>query len=346
MQEIGITLKNAREKKKLTLIQVQEVTKIRLRFLEAIEAGNLDIIPGEVYRKGFISNYATAVGLDSEAILREYQQLKALELPAEKRPPEKKVVEKKSIDPKAVEKKRIEQKAVEKKSIEQKAAEKKSIEPKTVEPKNEAKKAVPLKAVKAAEPAPIPSKPRPEPVNRSRTNTGTASSPNLKQAIAGIVFIMVGISVFLILKNNSSKTAILQAKSNSVPQSVAAPGKNLKAGRQTVKRNVTTVQQLYPAPLTVYAEFSQDVWIQLKVDGKMRFLDNGVTFTTKSPKQLWTANSEMIIRVGNPAGIKLTLNGKDLGVLGATNVAKTFILTAGGMEESQEENWQRGEDTP
>ena len=64
MIEIGRKLREAREKKGMSLTEIQEFTKIRLRYLEAIESGELDVIPGEVYRKGFISNYANAVGLE------------------------------------------------------------------------------------------------------------------------------------------------------------------------------------------------------------------------------------------------------------------------------------------
>jgi cytoskeleton protein RodZ len=77
MKEIGAKLRAAREAKNITLLEIQEQTKIRLRYLEAIESGNWEVIPGEVYRRGFICNYANAVGLDGEALLHEYSNAKA-----------------------------------------------------------------------------------------------------------------------------------------------------------------------------------------------------------------------------------------------------------------------------
>lgn len=76
MQTIGEKINAARQAKGLTLEAVQEMTKIRKRYLEAIEAGDFSIIPGEVYIKGFIVNFANAVDLDGQAILGEYYSLK------------------------------------------------------------------------------------------------------------------------------------------------------------------------------------------------------------------------------------------------------------------------------
>ena len=56
---------------------VQEATKIRLCYLEAMERGDFDQIPGEVYRKGFIINFANAIGLNGQEILQRYYILKA-----------------------------------------------------------------------------------------------------------------------------------------------------------------------------------------------------------------------------------------------------------------------------
>lgn len=75
MQEIGALLRKRREEKGLTLQDLQAQTKIRLRYLQAIEEGDLGKIPlGEVYVKGFIRAYAQALGLDPQEILQEYQK--------------------------------------------------------------------------------------------------------------------------------------------------------------------------------------------------------------------------------------------------------------------------------
>lgn len=72
MSELGEVLKKAREEKGLSLDDIQEVTKIRKRYLEALENSEYNVLPGKFYIRAFIKNYAEAVGLDSDEVLRYY----------------------------------------------------------------------------------------------------------------------------------------------------------------------------------------------------------------------------------------------------------------------------------
>ena len=76
MKEIGEYLRKVREEKKISLKDVQEATKISMRYLEAIDRGDFNGIPGEVYRKGFLVNYANMIGLDGQEILQKYNDLR------------------------------------------------------------------------------------------------------------------------------------------------------------------------------------------------------------------------------------------------------------------------------
>ena len=73
MFEIGTTLREARVRRKLTLQQVEEDTKIRVKYLQAMENEDFDIMPGKAYVKGFLQTYATYLGLDATIILDEYR---------------------------------------------------------------------------------------------------------------------------------------------------------------------------------------------------------------------------------------------------------------------------------
>lgn len=72
MEEIGKTLKQARSRLGLTLDEAERSTRIRARYLEALERGELAALPSEVQARGFLRNYAEYLGLDHEAILRRY----------------------------------------------------------------------------------------------------------------------------------------------------------------------------------------------------------------------------------------------------------------------------------
>ncbi|PKM79564.1 MAG: hypothetical protein CVU88_05500, partial [Firmicutes bacterium HGW-Firmicutes-13] len=76
MKELGEILRSARENKGMSYEEIFETTKIQPRYLQAIEEGNLEIFPGEVYTKGSLRNFARAVGLDDVVIMEKYYQLK------------------------------------------------------------------------------------------------------------------------------------------------------------------------------------------------------------------------------------------------------------------------------
>ena len=64
MFEIGTTLREARVRRKLTLQQVEEDTKIRVKYIQAMENEDFDVMPAPAYVKGFLQTYATYLGLD------------------------------------------------------------------------------------------------------------------------------------------------------------------------------------------------------------------------------------------------------------------------------------------
>jgi cytoskeleton protein RodZ len=75
--EIGNTLREARVRRNLTLQQVEEDTKIRVKYVQAMENEDFDIMPGTTYVKGFLRTYATYLNLDPEVILDEYRSREA-----------------------------------------------------------------------------------------------------------------------------------------------------------------------------------------------------------------------------------------------------------------------------
>ena len=69
---VGYTLRQERERQNLTINDIEEGTSIRALYIEAIENGEYDKLPGTVYTKGFIKNYAKFLGLDAEAMTKEF----------------------------------------------------------------------------------------------------------------------------------------------------------------------------------------------------------------------------------------------------------------------------------
>jgi cytoskeletal protein RodZ len=74
LHEIGPQLRAAREARELSLEQAEEETKIRKKYLIALEEGTPEVIPGDVYVRGFLRSYANWLGLDGDQLLERYKE--------------------------------------------------------------------------------------------------------------------------------------------------------------------------------------------------------------------------------------------------------------------------------
>lgn len=72
---IGEALAEARRKLGKSIKEVELDTKIRAKFIEALERDDFDYLPGEVYTKGFIKTYSSYLSLDPEPLIQQYKGL-------------------------------------------------------------------------------------------------------------------------------------------------------------------------------------------------------------------------------------------------------------------------------
>jgi len=71
---IGATFREARRRREIELAEVERATRIRPRYLRAIEAEEWDALPGGVYTRGFIRTYGSFLGLDGDRLAEDYRQ--------------------------------------------------------------------------------------------------------------------------------------------------------------------------------------------------------------------------------------------------------------------------------
>jgi cytoskeleton protein RodZ len=86
MADIGSTLRETRIRDKIDITVVEEATKIRAKYLRALENEEWAVLPGPTYVKSFLRTYAEFLGLDAHMIVEEYraryEQPEDLEVPA------------------------------------------------------------------------------------------------------------------------------------------------------------------------------------------------------------------------------------------------------------------------
>ncbi len=73
MPPIGETLREARMRRKLDIADVEERTKIRAKYLRALENEEWGLLPGPTFVKTFLRTYAEVVGLDPHLLVEEYR---------------------------------------------------------------------------------------------------------------------------------------------------------------------------------------------------------------------------------------------------------------------------------
>ena len=81
MADIGTTLREARIRARIDMSEVEARTKIRAKYLRAIENEEWDLLPGPVYVKSFLRTYGDFLGVDSRMLVDEYKR--RYERPAE-----------------------------------------------------------------------------------------------------------------------------------------------------------------------------------------------------------------------------------------------------------------------
>jgi helix-turn-helix protein len=73
MPEIGATLREARARQRVDIAEIEVDTKIRAKYLRALENEEWDLLPGTTYVKSFLRTYAEALGLDGRLLVEEYK---------------------------------------------------------------------------------------------------------------------------------------------------------------------------------------------------------------------------------------------------------------------------------
>ena len=296
---IGDTLREARERQNLSIKDIEKGTSIRALYIEAIEKGEFDKLPGNAYTKGFIRNYANFLKLDADACVRQYNE--------ENNPEE---VAAKEAAKRAEEAAEAQQQA----AYEKREAEKSRGRSGIFGSSRRSESTEPERAA-----APRQEAPR---VSISDFESRVESSHHRQTLLMGIIAVLVIAAGAYFLFGSDDETASKQPQTKVTTQAkkpAPEPAQQQQAAAKPAeeKKQYTDVQ--------VSAKFSERCWVSVKADGKTIFegtIDEG---TSKD----WKAEKELKITAGNAAAVTLTYNGEDKGVLGGEGevVEKTYALS-------------------
>ncbi len=87
MAEIGATLREARMRERIDVSEIEAQTKIRAKYLRALENEEWNLLPGPTFVRSFLRTYAQALGLDEKALLDEYRRVYERPVDLDHQPP-------------------------------------------------------------------------------------------------------------------------------------------------------------------------------------------------------------------------------------------------------------------
>jgi cytoskeleton protein RodZ len=318
MTAVGETLRRERLRRNLDLEQISHELKIAPKMLEAIEDERFDRLPGDIFARSFVKQYARFLGLDDEELAAEVQR--TLQPPPAITHAEKPRDTAASIPLPRVEKwEAVGDSRFNWSSplaslalvvlVMMACAGLYSLWQRMHRPVSVHSTATITKApppVVTQQPATAAAPPVQAP-----TEQPPASSP---------------------AEQPQATAAPPQATAAAPPSNSDAPAADPVAAKPAPEKPATAPAQAAPsnpnAPVRVELVAAEPVWVLARTDGK--YLFSG-TLDPNQPRTI-EANSNVTLRIGNAGGVNITLNGKPLGALGPKGQVRTVQLTSGGFE--------------
>lgn len=286
MTDIGTLLRTTRESQSLTLEEVEHQTHIRYRFLEALEKNHFDALGGDLYLRGFLRNYAAFLGLDPEPLLAE------LGPPPDPLPGKPAPRFPSRFEPHYL------------------------SEPLESNPVPVARLfSMLLLALFMMAIAYLiwwqPAAERDALLSRlglplmTPTSSGAVASAGSTPTVGGVQVI--------------TQTTIIEPYSSPTPEGQPTPVPTATLPPRTPTPDLNASPTVPPTPelvsgVVLKGEVIADTWVRVLVDSQNEPLVEGMLSTGQTFE--WVGNEEIRLRVGNAAGLSVTLNGQPIGLLG------------------------------
>lgn len=298
LNEIGERLRQRREELGLSLRDAQTATKIRWRYLEALEQGDDSVIPGYVYAKGFLRTYAEYLGLDGWELVEAYKLVREGPAAESSRPGRPGVARRGEVPP---------------------------------------GRAGPGPRAAAVGATPLRLPPKRPPAGRSRGGT-----------FFGVVLLLVMLAaaaigvyyLYLVAQQPpeggsegdgpgvdppAAEQPALTPPPEDPAEEPAGAEPDSPEPRITVERSGSSITyRLAADTLAIDVAVEARCWVRVEADGSL------VAETTLQPGQqvTWQAEETLRVRVGYPAGLRLSVAGQPLELEASDAVTLIFIRDA------------------
>jgi len=297
MGHLGELLRQRQESLGLSLTDLQDRTKIREKYIKAILQGKYDVIPGEVYLRGFIRSIASELGIDPGEAMQAYYQDQGQTAGASEEAPAAPARMTPVKEPEPIRSPEV---------------------PRAEEPPRRSKQpAPPTPAQRSAVAAP------PRKRRKQRSFTPVA-------VVIGLVLLLAAGAWYW---NTYLRTPVDDpAGDPPVVDQNPPPVNDPEPPESTVTVNLTNpgekdlVYTVKPGPLTVNLSTIERgaCWLRVVTDeGTPAATTQELTIGTRPTEDVRSlqveANQQVFIRAGYPTALILEINGQNLGVVGGEN---------------------------
>ncbi len=302
MTSIGDRLRRQRKERGLELEQVAREIKINTKLLEAIEADDFTKLPGGVFRKSFIRQYARALGVEESEISVELNQLA---FPQDYVPP---IAHQEDLE-KSIPALPTTDSEMKRRWLVTSFSSFAGVLAVMLacagiyswwQHREESERSL-TKVVAEVKPEPTPAKSEPPPSAPAPTTTAVPSSPA-----------------------SGSAAPAQSAPGNVTPSPTEAPSANSASAVPQSVPSAPSPEGKFRVDLSV----SEPTWILALVDGKPVYVG---TLESNQAK-VFEGTEKVRIRVGNAGAVSLSLNGKPVGALGPRGQIRIVELTPTGAE--------------
>jgi cytoskeleton protein RodZ len=360
VQSLGDMLRDARESQALSLEEVEAQTRIRVKFLEALETGDLDELPSQAHARGFLRNYAQYLHLDVNEVMGRFAEATGTAAPSVTRltaqpapypaheapadlPDEDDLPHPLPVvadEPTADDEGDAVDDLTAEADVEVDAGDvPAAVSPPPTPPEAEPLPAAPSRSVYVApEQWTGPGVPQaltrqtaaPQPVEapqEPKQRRGVLRSPIVTGLVLIVGFVLITWAVTTKLSTVSGDQFLMAVTPTAATQ--------VAAEAATVSPSPTFRLTSTPAPeeaveildrVVLSIDVTQRAWVRIDVDGEMAFEGQAL------PGEVlhYEGQEEVFLRTGNGGGLDVTYNGRDIGPLGERGeIVERFFLVAG-----------------
>lgn len=350
MGQFGNKFRQAREKKNLSLDDVSNVTKISSRMLKAIEEEHFDQLPGGVFNKGFVRAYAKHLGLNDEEAVADYllclreAQIDAHEVWDPVRPelsraaPQNQLRVAESGKPPAKTQPPVQVEEL----PELQLPRVQDIRPAPKKFSGKRESGIPWSIVAVAAVVIVLATFLWIRHSRSTRAAAPSAAPLTVSNTAGLAPSATPSATPSAVSTASASAASQtiaptpeQPSSKPAPKPAQSSPASQTSGVATKDTSDVTIRSFAPSntkpaakpALTLVIRATETSWISVQADGQLVSQETLIAPAATS----FHATRELVVRVGNAAGVSFIWNGEELPAQGAESEAKTFVFDAQGM---------------